>query len=237
MKQSPMLGVLGGMGPEATYLFYQRVVELTDADTDQQHPPALILSDTQMPDRTAAILGDGRSLVRQRLYDDAKRLQDFGCTVVAIPCNTSHYFVPQIQQQLDIPILNMIELTADALTAANAKKVGILATDGTVQTGLYQRALEQRGIEWCVPDEAGQAAIMSLIYDDIKGGKPGRPEKFERAVQPLNKQNCGCVILACTELSVYRTQQSLPAVYVDALEILAQQSVLACGKKLRRAAE
>ena len=102
------LGVLGGMGPQATQVFYQFVLDRTDAARDQDHLPALILSDTGIPDRTAAILsGDTQGLYR-RLLGDARLLEGCGCTVLAIPCNTSHYFADRLQGEIGVPIIHML---------------------------------------------------------------------------------------------------------------------------------
>ena len=113
------LGVLGGMGPQATNTFYQYVIDRTDAACDQEHVNALILSDSEMPDRTAAILGSdaAKEQVFSRLLADARLLENAGCTVIAVPCNTSHYFLDEVQKHLSIPILHMIRETAKALAA------------------------------------------------------------------------------------------------------------------------
>ena len=135
------LGVLGGMGPQATNTFYQFVIDRTDACTDQEHVNALILSDSGMPDRTAAILGSekAREAVFQRLLADARLLEGAGCTVIAVPCNTSHFFLDKVQEQISIPIIHMIRETAKVLAAQGLRRPGILATDGTIQTSLYQK--------------------------------------------------------------------------------------------------
>ena len=104
------LGVLGGMGPQATNTFYQFVIDRTDAQTDQEHVNALILSDSEMPDRTSAILsgGEAREGVYRRLLADARLLEGAGCTCIAVPCNTSHFFLDRVQGEIGIPILHMI---------------------------------------------------------------------------------------------------------------------------------
>ena len=131
MTQEKRLGILGGMGPQATQIFYQWILDRTDASCDQEHIPALILSDTAMPDRTAAILSGEEEPVFRRLLADAQLLERSGCTAVAIPCNTSHYFVPRVQEQISIPILHMPRLTVERLRRMGKKKVAVLATDGT----------------------------------------------------------------------------------------------------------
>ena len=174
------LGVLGGMGPQATNTFYQFVIDRTDAQTDQEHVNALILSDSQMPDRTAAILGSGedRERVFQRLLADARLLEGAGCTVIAVPCNTSHFFLDRVQEQIGIPILHMIRETAKVLAAQGLKRPGILATDGTIQTGLYQKEFAAFGIQAVTPRPQVQQLVMSLIYDDVKAGRDCDPQKF-----------------------------------------------------------
>lgn len=132
--REPKLGVLGGMGPQATQVFYQYVLDRTEASCDQEHLPALILSDTGVPDRTASILTGNTEPMYQRLLADARLLEECGCTVIAIPCNTSHYFVDRIQQEIGIPILHMIRETARTLVAQGKRRPAILATDGTIRT-------------------------------------------------------------------------------------------------------
>lgn len=227
------LGVLGGMGPQATQMFYQFVLDRTDAMRDQDHLPALILSDTAMPDRTSAILSGNTEEIYARLRQDAKLLEQCGCTAIAIPCNTSHYFVDRLQGELSVPIIHMIRETASALAATGKKRPGILATDGTVRSGLYQKECAALGMEAVVPDEATQKLVMSIIYDEIKQGEQGSREKFAQIDRALRSTGCDCAILACTELSVFATYHSLPPYYLDAMMVLAEQSVKRCGYPLR----
>lgn len=230
------LGIIGGMGPQATNTFYQYIIDRTRARSDQEHLPVLIFSDCQMPDRTGAILGsdEAKEAVYQRLLADARLLEGAGCTVLAVPCNTSHYFLDRVQEQISIPILHMIRETAKLLKAQDKSRPGILATDGTIQSGLYQKEFAALGIQAVVPSPAAQKQVMSLIYDDIKAGKAGDPEKFAALHQDLEEQGCDCAVLACTELSVFASQHHLPAFYVDAMAVLAERCVQACHRPLRR---
>ncbi|MEA4954460.1 MAG: amino acid racemase [Pseudoflavonifractor sp.] len=227
------LGVLGGMGPQATQMFYQRVLDLTDAHADQEHIPTLILSDTQMPDRTAAIVSGETRAVADRLLADAHLLEEWGAAAIAIPCNTSHTFVPALQAQLRTPIVNMITETAAELKALGTKRVGILATDGTLRMRLYHAACEAEGMEAVSPPGEIQRLVMSIIYDEIKKGEKGSPEKFSAIDAALRTLDCDRAVLACTELSVYKDWHGLPGFYLDAMDVLARQSVLACGYSLR----
>ena len=230
------LGVLGGMGPQATNTFYQYIIDRTEARTDQDHINTLILSDCQMPDRTGAILGTEaeREAVYRRLLAGAQLLEREGCTVIAVPCNTSHYFLDKVQEHISVPILHMIRETAQVLASQGRKRPGILATDGTIQTDLYQRELRALGMEPKIPTPPAQKQVMSLIYDDIKAGKAGDPEKFAVVHQDLEDQGCDCAILACTELSVFSSQHHLPPFYLDAMAVLAERSIQACHGRLQR---
>ena len=227
------LGILGGMGPQATQIFYQWILDRTDASCDQEHIPTLILSDTEIPDRTAAILGGREEPVFQRLLADARLLERAGCTAIAIPCNTSHHFADRLQERLTIPILHMPRLTVERLRRMGKKKAAILATDGTIRTGIYHRACEDAGIQPVAPDEATQKLVMSIIYDEIKKGEKGSREKFALIDRFIREAGCDGAILGCTELSVYRAYHGLPDFYIDAMEVLAEESILSCGKKLR----
>ena len=223
------------MGPQATNTFYQFVIDRTDAQSDQEHVSALILSDVDMPDRTAAILGSerARAAVLERLTADARLLEAAGCTCIAVPCNTSHFFLDQVQERIGIPILHMIRETAKTLAAQGRKRPGILATDGTIETGLYQREFAALGIEAVVPSPQAQEAVMSLIYDDVKSGLDGDPRKFSFIHRDLLAHGCDCGVLACTELSVFADKHHLPPYYTDAMAVLAERAVEACHKPLR----
>ena len=235
MHQEGILGVLGGMGPQATNTFYQRIIDRTQAESDQEHLRVLIWSDAKIPDRTAGILGtpDQAEAVYQHLLADAKLLERAGCTVLAIPCNTSHYFADRLQGELHIPLIHMIRETVSAIRAMGKTTVGILATDGTIRTGLYQKECAAFGLEAAPPEPAVQRLVMSIIYEEIKRGERGSREKFAQIDRALASMGCDCAILGCTELSVFRSYHSLPPFYVDAMEVLAELAVVRCGKQLR----
>ena len=233
-EREARLGILGGMGPQATQTFYQQIIDRTDAHCDQEHVPTLIWSDSRIPDRTAALLEGRGDEVYARLLQDAKLLEAAGCTVMAVPCNTSHYFLDRLQTETALPILHMLRLTARRIReTGTSKKVGILATDGTVQMGLYQAACAAEGLDAITPPPEIQAIVMSIIYDEIKRGEPGSREKFSRVDKCMTALGCDCVILGCTELSVFRSTHRLPAFYVDAMEILAEEAIVRCGRPLR----
>ena len=233
MCEKKTIGILGGMGPLATADLFQKITLLTEAETDRDHIRVYIDSNANIPDRTAAILGGDVEGCYRRLLDGARLLERGGCTALAIPCNTSHYFADRLQGDIAIPLIHMPRETVAVLAADGKKRVGILATDGTVQTGIYQRECAARGIEAVAPPADVQKLVMSIIYDEIKRGEKGSREKFAAIDRWLRASGCDAAILGCTELSVYRTYHGLPDYYLDAMEILAERCITACGYKLR----
>lgn len=228
------LGIIGGMGPEASQVMYRELIELTDAKRDQDHLDVLIYSHASMPDRTAAIESGNTAEIRGLLAADAVKLRRAGADVLAIPCNTSHYFISDIEKAVDIPVVNMVEEAAARIAQKpDVKKVGILATDGTLRTGLYRRALEKLGLEAFEPDEKHQKTVMRIIYDQIKAGRKGDRDDFASVDLFLKKNGCDGAILACTELSVFRENHELDSFYVDAMRVLVQRCITLCGAKLK----
>ena len=148
----------------------------------------LIFSDNGVPDRTAAILSGEEEPVYDRLLYGAKLLEQGGCTAIAVPCNTAHYFLDKVQEQISIPILHMVREACQVLASRGCHYPGVLGTDGTIQTGIYQKELIALGMEPRVPSPEAQKKVMSIIYDDIKAGKAGDPEKFAVVHQDLEEQ-------------------------------------------------
>lgn len=229
------LGVIGGMGPEATSFYYARVIARTEAACDQEHIDMVILSHATMPDRTQAILTGHKEEFLATIEKDAKALEKLGVENIAIPCNTSHYFLKDIQQATKVPIINMVEESVRYVkeTWPDVQKIGIMGTDGTIQAGTYSRACDKFGVASCAPSEAAQRRLMSLIYDDIKGGKTGDREKFDEAYADLKAQDCDAVILACTEISVFKEYYPVPADCIDAMDVLVRESIVRSGAKYR----
>lgn len=233
MQHQAKLGILGGMGPQATQVLYQYILDRTDAASDQEHLPTVILSDTQIPDRTSAILTGQTEELYDQLLADAKLLKKCGCTIVAIPCNTAHYFVDRLQKEAEIPILHMIREAVAVLHTQGKRRPGILATDGTIQTGLYEKECTPFGMKSIAPDPDTQKLVMSIIYQEIKQGKKGSWEKFTQIDHAIREAGCDCAILACTELSVFSTTYPLPSYYLDAMAVLAERAIASCGYSLK----
>jgi aspartate racemase len=230
-QEGKILGIIGGMGPLATNTFYKMLIDLTPAHKDQDHINMIILSHATMPDRTKVIESGDFSMLLGKMQEDALFLEQSGATCIAIPCNTSHVVMDDIQKMISIPIINMVRETADYLLQkcdCKNQKVGIMATDGTVKAAIFQKELINRGLIPVVPNQENQKKLMHIIYDGVKAGLPVDPKDFTAVEDQLREAGCKKIILACTELSCYAMENSLPDIYVDAMEILARKVISIC---------
>ena len=244
------LGVIGGMGAEATSYYYDQVVRHTAATCDQEHIDMVVLSKSTMPDRTLAIKTGEHAELLATMKECAQALETLGCAHIAIPCNTSHYFYDQIQSFTKVPIIHMPrESVRYALSGAvmgecefdpnlsmpaePVHKIGIMGTDGTVGAGVYGRECEAAGVEVVYPSEKRQADVMSLIYDDVKAGREPDMDKFDRVMWEFARSGCDRVILACTELSVLQKYREMPEITLDAMDVLVRESIIRSGAPYR----
>ncbi len=234
MSAKKSLGILGGMGPEATQVFYKRIIDQTKVENDREHLDIFIYSHASLPDRTEYILGGRQKELWEILRRDILMLRDMHSDYIAIPCNTCHYFADDITKELGSGFINMITETAACAKELGRKRVGVMGTTGTLKADLYRRELEKYGIEVLYPSRELQECVMRIIYDQIKKGDKGSLSDFGRVVDEFRGQDCDAVLLACTELSVFRENYMLTdSFFIDALDVLARSCIIACGGTLR----
>ncbi len=227
------LGVLGGLGPMATAYFMELVTDMTDAKVDQAHLEMLVYSAPAIPDRTRYILDNRQENPLPEMLRIGTFLARQQVEAIAIPCVTAHYFFRELEEKIPVPIINGVAETVLHLKRAGVQRAGIMATSGTVQSGVFRRELEKQGMEAVVPSENRQADVMSLIFDHVKAGLPADMAKFQAISAELRGQGAEAIILGCTELSVIKRDNPIGAGFIDAMEVLAQQAVLRCGKPLK----
>lgn len=224
------LGVIGGLGPMATAYFMQLVIDMTDAATDQEHVPMIIYNCPQIPDRTSFLLGKSEENPGPQIIDCGRKIEQAGAELIAIPCITAHALFPEIEKELDTPVLHIIRETADYLKKEGVCRVGLEATDGTVQTGVFQRELERQGIEVVLPSKEKQEMVMHIIYKNVKAGRRVDMDRFQQIEEELHEKGAEVIILGCTELSMISRDEKIGHGYLDAMEVLARAAVLQCGK-------
>lgn len=228
-----IIGVIGGLGPLATAHFMEMVTQMTDAKRDQENVDMIVYNFPSIPDRTGYILGSilksplpglmsvGQALVRQRV------------SCIAIPCVTAHYFHKELQGAIPVPIINGVAETVKLLKEQGIKKVGIMATDGTIRSGLLSKELDHGGIISVIPSSKRQEDVMHLIYENVKAGKPAEMERFRRVQQELNDCGAQMILLGCTELSIIKRDENIGPGFLDVMEVLARETVIRSGKKLK----
>jgi aspartate racemase len=228
MSNPTIIGVLGGMGPLATADFFQKLIQATPATSDQEHFKLLIYSNPHVPDRTAAIRGEGESPL-PALIAGAELLVRGGASFIAIPCVTAHFFFEGLQAATPIPILHIVGETATAVRRdrPTIRRLGLLATTGTVKTRLFETQCEPHGLSILTPDEAIQeTAVMPAIYAVKHGDDLAEPRRLIReAAAHLIGRGAEAVIAGCTEVPLILQDGDLPVPVIDPTLILAQASV------------
>ena len=214
------LGILGGLGPAASCYFYDMLVRLCPAKQDQDHPDVLLYSKASIPDRSAYLLGHGKS-PQPALVEGVALLERAGAGAIAVPCATAHHWYPEMRATVNVPLLNMLELTAKALRREGVTKAALLATEGSYVSGAFAAALEREGVAPLLPSKEGRHVLMDIIYG-IKSGRMPDVEALGALAAPLVAQGAQRVILGCTELSLF-AREGLPDLYIDAMRVLAQE--------------
>jgi len=222
-----IIGILGGMGPEATIDLFYKIIKSTPAGKDQEHLRIIIDNNPKIPDRTAAILGKGEDPL-PALQETARNLEKAGADFIIIPCNTAHYFLPLIQESVKIPILNMIEETAKETQKriSQIQKVGLLASIGIYETEIYHQQFKKFNIEIISPEEKNKEEVMKIIYI-VKTGNSSEEIKKNilKIAQKLIDKGAEAIIAGCTEIPLILKEGDVSVPIIDSTQVLAKVAV------------
>lgn len=224
------LGVIGGMGPLATVKFYNKVVLNTEAHNDNEHIDLIVLNHSTMPDRTRCIIENKDTEFLNEIKKDLEILDKIGVDVVAIPCNTSHYFYDEFKNFANLRIINMIEETILEIKRRGLKKVAVFGTLGTLNSKVYDKYAEKNGIAVKELSLEDKNSVMDIIYK-IKETNNLENKDF---IEILNKYCDGETIgiIACTELSLLEISKNINT--IDALDVLVNKSIEYSGAKIKK---
>ena len=228
-----VIGIIGGMGPGATALLFQKLIDYTDAKADTEHIHIVIDNNTTIPDRTLAIMR-GENTPVMHICESGRKLEQYGAELILIPCNTSHYFYSSIQEQLKVPVVNMIGETARECLNKGFQKVGVLATTGTCSTNIYSKELEKVGITAVYPDAEGQKQVMEIIYDQVKAGEAINSGIIKNTLIKMKEDGVEAFILGCTELPMALKDGDFECKFIDSLDVLARRAVELSGYRLKK---
>ena len=227
------LGIIGGLGPMATAYFMELLINMTDAKCDQDHLEMIIYNCQSIPDRTAYILGKSNANPVVPIIKIGKKLKEQNVECISIPCITAHYFHDEIEEKTGCKVMHAIRDTSYLLKEAGLTKIGIMATDGTIQSRIFQNEIEKNGMHGLVPDKKYQKIVMDIIYKDIKAGKIPDIEKYNVVATHLKNKGAQVIILGCTELSLLKKQYDIKTGVIDAMEVLAKSSLIQCNKRVK----
>ncbi len=217
------VGVIGGMGPLATSVFYKKIIENTKAESDKDHIDMVVLSHASLPDRTEAIISGNTKEFLKSIEKDFDILNGLNVEKIVIPCNTAHYFYREFQKMTDIKIVNMVEETLKEVSCRGCEKIYVFCTDGTLESRIYERYAKEYGIEILYIEKFEQKIVMDYIYRVKKQGNFENTEFIDILNKYLKDGVLG--VLACTELSVIKLDENLKEKIIDAMDILVKKTI------------
>lgn len=231
------VGVIGGLGPKATLDFYGKLIERTEAQTDQDHLQVIINSNPKVPNRHQSIAGTGPSCIPS-LVDSARSLKDAGADFLVMVCNTAHAYENVIRAATGLPFLSIIDESVQACTEFNPglRKVGLLAADGCLSAGLYQNRFSDNGIESVLPTNEEQAILMELIFR-IKSGERGPliSMQMESLAQSLIDRGAEVILAACTEIPLVLNDANISQPLINSTDALVEAVIRYVGQPNRQA--
>ncbi|MCL2404069.1 MAG: amino acid racemase [Defluviitaleaceae bacterium] len=215
------LGVVGGMGVQATARFYSMLTNNQSVTTEQEYLDVLIYSKSSIPDRTAFITGKTSTSPLGPLLNAAKVLEEAGVGCIAMPCVSAHFFYDDLACAVSVPFINMMDETAKYVQDKEFGKIGLLATDGTLHGRLFHKAFAKRGIDVVLPGSKAQQYLSDVIYQLKRGDMPTCAlDKISADLYDLDAQ---AIVLGCTELGLLH--KSSGYIYIEALEVLANAAL------------
>lgn len=221
-----ILGIMGGMGPEATCDMFRKITKLTCASKDQEHLHIIIDSNSQIPDRTQYICGTGED-PRIEMIRSVIKLEMMGADYIVMPCNTAHFFYDDIVQYTKSYIIHMIRETAMFLkeVRSDVKTFILLATEGTYISGVYKKIFKEYELNIIEPDYIDKKTIMAWIYKVKSGVLDVTLEEFEFLVNKYMANKRVSIILGCTELPLLVEAIGFSREYIDPVSIVAKRCV------------
>ncbi|MBO6756312.1 MAG: aspartate/glutamate racemase family protein [Roseibium sp.] len=224
-KQLRTIGVLGGMGPEATLLFMQRVLAAVDVRDDADHIPLLVDQNPQVPSRIAALIEKKDPDPAPVLKQMAMRLEDAGAAALVMPCNTAHAYAAAIQDAVSIPFLSMMDITAAVIAGKTPRAcVGILASPAVKLTGVFEAPLSERGLTPIYSDNQDQllSAIKRL---KCNGTDPNARKTVLAGARTLHSAGADIILIGCSEFSLLGRDIERIAPAIDSLDALVAATV------------
>jgi aspartate racemase len=232
------IGILGGMGPEATSFFFNQIIKKTKAGKDQGHIKVIIYNNPEIPPRTDAILHTGPSPL-PHLLEGVKMLRQAGADFIVMPCVTAHYYLNDILAKEKVSFLNLLDETLlyTLRKFPGVKKLGLIGSTGTLKSKLFHDIFAKQGIEVIAPNDKEQELVMEAIFGEkgIKAGFTlGSPKEIIlQTATALIERGAEAIISGCTEVPLVLKEKDIPVPLIDPLRILAEVCILKAEYELK----
>lgn len=232
------IGILGGMGPEATAYMFELIIKHTKAEKDQDHIPVIIYSNPKIPHRTEAIIGKGPSPV-PHLVESIKTLLQAGSDFIIIPCITAHHFIPELKAEINFPFISLLDesLIWAKEKIPEVKRAGLIASKGTIKSRLFHKTFSIAGIEIFGPDEQEQEQIMEAIFgkEGIKAGfrSDKAKETIVQTARKLIARGAEGIIAGCTEIPLVLEDKDISVPLIEPMRIVAEKSIVKAGYEVK----
>ncbi len=220
------IGVIGGMGPQATVDLYNKIIESTPASCDQEHIPVVLNICPQIPDRNQYLLQGGEDPL-PILLESSQMLVNAGVSAICMPCNTVHYFAEAICEQIPIPLISMIDCVVYEIKHKHpdTRHIALLATSGTIKSGVYNNAFKKENLSTLPLSDHFQKRIMDVIYGVKSGNQDKVTSIFQDCITELESQNVDLIIAGCTELPLLLPEITNTIPILDPTNVLAKAVV------------
>ncbi len=219
------IGIIGGLGPLATVKFLEILNENIDKNSNKEFE-IVVINDPTTPDRTEYILDNTKPNPLDNILKMVKKLDKNNVDVIVMPCNTASYFYKEINNATQTHFINIVYETVKFIEKMNIKKIGLLATEGTIKSGVYKDLLDKFNIECLVPNENDQKIINEIIYGCVKQNKKANMEEFYKVSNNLQNEGAEIIILGCTELSALKKIENIDSlIFIDAMDVLAKSTL------------
>ncbi len=228
MNKHKTIGILGGMGPEASSNLYSKIIKYTqnkyNAVQDFDYPPIIIYSLPLIGFDETGIVDE--TLVKKQLIEGVKKLESSGCDLIIIGCNTVHVFYEDMQSKIKIPILNIVEETKKEVLKFGYKKVGLFASQSTNNLKLYQSRFAKSNIEVISPNTE-QQKVLNRVIEHVMGGNQKTDDiiALKDIARSYIKQGAEAIVLECTEIPLAINQSNTDIKLFDTIEIIIQSAV------------
>ena len=220
-----IVGVLGGMGPESTAIFYHELIiecqKQYGAKYDEDYPEIFIYN-LPIPNVVEGLKNPEKTL--KILIKGAKKLESIGVNFIVMPCNTSHYFYEEMKKELSIPFLSIVEETAKKIKSRGYKKIGLLATETTIKCRIYKKDFDRNKIAMVIPKE--QDKVTKIILNILAGKKFEKDkEKLKQIIEKLTNNGAEAIVLGCTDIPILLKKGDVDIEVFDTVEVLAESTI------------